>query len=303
MMKRREFVQLGLKAALAVSAAGTIPLVDVAVGHARPYSALLAVRTDPDIPRLVRETVQALGGMQRFVKPGETVIVKPNIGWDRTMAQAANTHPLVVRTTVELCLEAGAAKVWVFDNSANDPRRCYINSGIKPEVEGITSDRVTIEYMNPRGYRDIDIRDGVGISRWFFYRRALEADRFINLPIAKHHSHTVLTLGMKNIMGVIGGERGVLHRKMADCLVDINSVIRSDLTIVDATRILLRNGPQGGRIEDVQTLNTLIASPDIIAADSYAATLFNLSPQDVPAIVAGAKRGLGVMDLSRITKV
>lgn len=303
-MHRREFVRLSLRTALAAAALGSVPLLEMGSGMA--YAAVappVAVRRGKNIPDLVRQVVEAVGGIGLYVRPGETVVVKPNIGWDRAMEFAATTHPLVVRTVVELCLEAGAKKVLVLDNPTNEPRRCYINSGIQTEVEKLASDRVTVEHMHPRGYRDIDIKGGVGLSRWSFYRPVIEADRLINLPIAKHHSTCVLTLGMKNMMGVIGGNRGILHRNISDCLVDINRAVPSDLTIVDATRILLRNGPQGGRLEDVKVMDTLIASPDIVAADSYATTLFGLQPEDVPAIVAGAKRGLGWMDLTKVRMV
>lgn len=303
-MDRREFMRRSLRTALAATAVGSVPAFDLwplqALGAEAPP---LAVRKGKDIPEVVRAAVAALGGMGRFVKTGETIVVKPNIGWDRTVELAANTHPLVVRTVVELCLEAGAKQVRVFDRTCNDPRRCYVQSGIQEAVEALRSERVAVEQMDRRAYQDLDIRGGRELTRWSFYRPALDADRFINLPIAKHHSISTLTLGMKNVMGVIGGNRGVLHKRIDEALADINSVVASDLTLIDATRILVANGPQGGRTEDVRVLDTIIASPDIVAADSYAATLFGLKPQAIPSIVAGAARGLGTMDLDRVRMV
>ncbi|NIQ95130.1 MAG: DUF362 domain-containing protein, partial [Desulfuromonadales bacterium] len=120
----------------------------------------LALRKGKEIPALVRRTVAALGGMQAFVKPGETVVVKPNIGWDRTPEQGANTHPEVVKAVIELCLEAGAASVTVFDRSANDPRRCYVQSGIQETVEAMGAAKVRLEHMDRRAYHDLDIRGG-----------------------------------------------------------------------------------------------------------------------------------------------
>jgi uncharacterized protein (DUF362 family) len=125
----------------------------------------------------------------------------------------------------------------------------------------------------------------------------------INVPVAKHHSISRLTLGMKNLMGVIGGNRGRMHHNIAESLADIITVIHSDLTVIDATRILVANGPQGGRLQDVRRLDTLIASPDIVAADAYAATLFDLAPEDISTVVAAARRGLGVMDLKQVRMV
>lgn len=299
-LDRRTFV----KATLAAAAAGSVPVLDLL---AMPVLAAegppLAVRRGKEVPRLVRDTLGALGGIGRFVKTGQTVVVKPNIGWDRTVELAANTHPEVVRTLVELCLEAGAKQVRLFDRTCNDPRRCYTQSGIAAAVEGLKSDRVAMEHIDPRAFREVAIKGGRFAPSWEFYQPALEADVFINVPIAKHHSISRLTLAMKNLMGVIGGSRGKLHTDIAESLADINSVIPSSLTVIDATRILVANGPQGGRLEDVRRLDTLIASPDIVAADAYAATLFDLKPEEVPTIVAGARRGLGVMDLKRVRLV
>jgi len=299
-LDRRSFV----KATLAAAAVGSVPVIDLLAAPALAAEApTLAVRRGKDIPKLVRDTVGALGGMQQFVKAGNVVVVKPNIGWDRTVELAANTHPEVVRTLVELCLEAGAKKVRLFDRTCNDPRRCYTQSGIAAALESLKSDRAELEHIDPRAFREVAIRGGKVFPTWEFYQPALEADVFINVPIAKHHSISRLTLGMKNLMGVIGGSRGKLHTDIAESLADINSVLPSDLTVIDATRILVANGPQGGRVEDVRRLDTLIASPDIVTADAYAATLFDLKPEDVPSIVAGARRGLGVMDLKRVRMV
>ncbi|MBE0500672.1 MAG: DUF362 domain-containing protein [Desulfuromonadales bacterium] len=302
MLNRRDFIRRSLQAA-SLSAIGSLPVFDLVPQSFAADAVELAVRTGSDIPALVRETVAALGGMSRFVKAGETVVLKPNIGWDRTVELAANTHPQVVATVALLCLEAKAARVRIFDRTCNDPRRCYVQSGIAAAIEALDDKRVELEHIDRRGYQEILLKNGVALKKWEFYKPALTADRLINLPIAKDHSISVLTLGMKNIMGVIGGNRGVLHRNIDEALADINSVIHSDLTIIDATRILTANGPQGGSLDDVKRLDTLIASADIVAADSYAATLFGFRPEQIPTIVAGAKRGLGVMDLSKVKKV
>lgn len=304
-MDRRAFVRHSLQVAALAAAAGSCPLLDLsALAAPAPAAApRLALRKGKDIPATVRAAIAALGGMSAFVKTGETVVVKPNIGWDRTPEQGANTHPLVVRTVVELCLEAGAKKVMVFDRTCNDPRRCYVESGIQAAVEGLKSDRVSVEQIDRRAFVDVAIKNGIDQQTWSFYQPALDADRFINLPVAKHHGISTLTLGMKNLMGVIGGNRGTLHRNIGEALADINTVIRSDLTVIDATRILVANGPQGGRLEDVRVLDTIIASADLVAADACAATLFGHRPEEIPTIVAGAKRGLGILDLTKVTRV
>jgi len=304
-LDRRHFIRRSLQLALTASAAGSLPLLELlpVVAEAAPPAAELAVRRGGDFTKLVDQCLEALGGMGRFVTRGDVVVVKPNIGWDRTPELAANTHPLVVQGVVRHCLEAGAKQVKVFDRTCNDPRRCYVNSGIQAAVEGLKSDRAVIEHIDRRAYRELEIAGGVGLQRWEFYVPALEADSFINLPIAKHHSISGLTLGMKNLMGVIGGNRGVLHRRIEESLCDINLVVPSTLTLVDATRILIANGPVGGRLEDVRTPETLVASPDIVLADSFAASLFDLKPADVPTLAAAARRGLGSIDLAGARRV
>ena len=301
---RRQFIRSAFLSALAAGAVGSLPVLDLlALPALAADGPEVALRKGSDIPLLVEQTLGAVGGISRFVKPGDKVVVKPNIGWDRTVAQAANTHPEVVKAVIEHCLEAGAAQVQVFDNTCNDPRRCYVNSGIQAAVESIGSDRARVEHMDRRAYQKVAIKNGREPDRWEFYRPAIEADSFINIPVAKHHSISTLTLAMKNIMGVIGGNRGRLHRRIGESVTDINLVVHSDLTIIDATRILLANGPQGGRLSDVEWRNSLIASRDIVAADSVATSLFGLRPEDIPTVVAGAERGLGVMDLERMQMV
>jgi len=250
--------------------------------------------------RLARAAVAALGGMASFVKKGETVVVKPNIGWDRKPEFAANTHPELVREVVLMCLEAGAAKVKVFDRPCNDPRRCYTNSGIAPALAEIKDTRLEVSYIDERRFKDVVVPGGKLITNWPVYEDVLGADKLINLPIAKHHNAAVLTLGMKNVMGVIGGNRAVLHKNIHEYLPDLNKVVKSHLTIVDATRVLVANGPQGGRLEDVKVLNTVVAGADIVAADSVACTLFGLGPKDVRYVQLAQEHGLGIADLSRI---
>ena len=300
-LDRRQFIRGALHSALVV---GSLPLLDLfALPALAAEAPPVVLRKGQDIAQLVETTLAAIGGIEQIVKPGSRVVVKPNIGWDRSVEQGANTHPAVVKAVIEHCLEAGAAQVRVFDNTCNDPRRCYVNSGIQAAVEALRSDRARIEHIDRRAYQQLAISQGRELTRWEFYRPALEADCFINLPVAKHHSISTLTLGMKNIMGVIGGNRGRLHRRIADAVTDINLVVHSDLTLIDATRILLANGPQGGQLSDVEWRDTLIASRDIVAADSVATTLFGYRPEQIPTIVAGAQRGLGVMDLERIQLV
>lgn len=264
---------------------------------AAPEQPLVAVAEGKDYPGITRKAINALGGMKRFVKTGDTVVVKPNIGWDRSVELAANTHPQVVRAVVEECLAAGARRVKVFDHTCNDPRRCYVNSGMEAALKGIR--QVELKQLEPERFRKVAL-NGQFLKEWELYDEALSANVYINVPIAKHHGLSRLTLGLKNVMGIMGGNRGYTHRNLDTALADVNSFFKPHLTIIDATRILTAHGPQGGNIADVKVLNTVIASRDVVAADAFATTLFGLKPADIAVTVAAHKRGLGEMNLNKV---
>lgn len=248
---------------------------------------------------MVAQVFQSLGGIKTFVKTGDKVVIKPNIGWDRNIEQGANTHPVVVSKIAQLCLDAGASKVSVFDRTCNEERRCYNNSGIKSALNKIQDKRIRLEYIDDRKFVPVQIKKGKALKEWSFYKDALEADCYINVPVAKHHSLSGLSLGLKNVMGVIGGRRGRIHHKIGAKLADLNLVIQPSLTLVDATRVITKNGPQGGDIKDVKKLDTLIGSVDPVASDAYATTLFGLEPNKIESTIEAYSRGLGQMDLTK----
>jgi len=261
---------------------------------------VVAVAEGKDYAETTRKAIAALGGMGRFVKAGQTVVVKPNMGWDRSSEQGANTHPVVVRTVVEECLRAGAKKVKVFDRTCNDERRCYVNSGIEPALRGMKN--VEVKHLDVERFKTVTLNGRV-LKEWEVYGEVLAADVYINVPVAKHHGLTKLTLGLKNVMGIIGGNRGSLHKNIDAALADLNAVVKSQLTVIDATRVLTAHGPQGGDIRDVKVLNKVIASTDVVAADAYATTLFGMKPEEIAVTVAAARRGLGQMDLGKVRVV
>lgn len=262
--------------------------------------AVLGVARKSDPAEAAAAAVGLLGGFEKFVPRGSNVVIKPNIGWDRTPDQAANTHPAIVQAVVRGCLKAGAAGVKVFDRTCNDPRLTYRSSGIMEAVEAVGDKRVEIFIPDRRKYIDVNIKDGRSLKKWSFYEDALKADVFVNIPILKHHGLCLLTMGMKNMMGVLGDNRGRIHHDFREKIVDVNTVIKSHLTILDATRILTRHGPQGGDLKDVRRADTVVAGADIVAVDAYGAKLFGADPGSVDYIVNAAARGLGVMDESRV---
>jgi len=258
---------------------------------------ILALAEGRDYEKITRDVINALGSMSRFVKPNDVVVIKPNIGWDRTPEQAANTHPLIVKAIAEECIRAGARKVKIFDRTCNDPRRCYETSGFNSLFKNLK--KVELKHIEFERFKKVNL-NGKFLKEWELYDEALSADVFINVPIAKHHGLTTLTLALKNIMGIMGGNRGYIHRNIETALSDIHSVVKTHLTIIDATRILLNHGPQGGDIRDVKILNKVIATKDIVLADAYATTLFGKKPEDIAITVEAYRRGLGEMRLSNV---
>jgi len=247
---------------------------------------------------LVQTALRAMGGIERFVKPGNDVIIKPNIcSAYHSYEYAATTNPEVIAALVQLCLGTGAKRVRVMDNSfAGTASVAYTRSGIAEAVQQAGGE---MEIMSRMKYRETEIPEGRDIKKWRVYADVLDTDVLINVPIAKHHSLARLTLGMKNLMGVIV-DRNEFHINLAQRIADLNSLVRPTITLVDAVRILMNHGPASGDLNDVKLTNTVIASQDIVAADAYAAALFGLTGADIPAIRAGAQMGLGTMDLSNV---
>jgi uncharacterized protein (DUF362 family) len=256
----------------------------------------LAVAHGASPSKITRAAIDAMGGIKKFISRGDIVVIKPNMAWDRTPEQAANTNPEVVAEVVKMCYEAGAKKVKVFDRTVNDPRRCYVQSGIADAVRVLGAE---VSYVDERKFKDMDIK-GEAMKSWPLYTDIFEADKVINIPVAKHHSLAKLTMSMKNWMGVMGGSRRQIHQKLDESLVDLSMFIKPTLTILDAVRILTANGPQGGNLDDVKKLDTVIVGIDQVAVDSFGATLFGMKGSDLGYVKIADKRGIGTMDISKL---
>jgi uncharacterized protein (DUF362 family) len=301
-MHRRDFLKQ-LTALGLVAGAGRMLVLPEELWAMAPKDTpqpLVAKAVGANYAHLVGDTVQALGGMKKFVNSGDIVVVKPNMAWDRTPEMGANAHPAVVRQVVELCLEAGAKKVKVLDHTCHDARKAYANSGIKDAVEAIKDPRVVVEFVDERRFVELTVEKAKALKKWYFYKDILEADRFINIPVAKNHSESRLTMCLKNMMGAIGGWRGRIHVGLHQNIADMNLLLRPDLHILDATRIMLKNGPSGGRLEDVEVKNTVFAGTDPVALDAMGTALFGLKPGDIGYIVKAHQAGRGEMDLNKI---
>lgn len=287
-MKRRDFIK-------GVAAAGLAARwrPSLFAGQAPPPAPDLAMVEGASPYAITKEVVAALGGMSRFVGKGDRVVVKPNIGWDRTPEMAANTNPEVVKALVELAQDAGARRVIVIDNTTNQARRCYIRSGIQDAVRQAGG---TMLFVDEHRIRRMDI-NGMWLKEWDIILDIFEADKIINVPIAKHHSLCHLTLGMKNWLGAIGGARNQLHQRIDEAMVDLAAFFKPALTVLDAYRILVRNGPQGGRISDTEIRETIVAGVDVAAIDTIGASFFGLGPKDLLFLRLAHERGLGRIDL------
>jgi uncharacterized protein (DUF362 family) len=238
---------------------------------------------------LVRLAVNALGGMKRFISRGDIVAIKPNIGWDRMPVHAANTNPRVVAEVVKLCFDAGAKQVVVTDASCNEPNRCFQRSGIWRAAHALGA---TVVLPAAHRFRDMRLRGDV-LDNWPVYTPLVQADKVINVPVAKHHNLSKFTGAMKNWYGILGGRRNRLHQNIDVSIADLATFMRPTLTIVDATRVLMRNGPQGGNIDDAKDLFQVIASIDQVAADAYGCTLIGEKPENIRYLKLAVERGIG----------
>lgn len=295
-MKRSEFMKL-----LAAGTAGAlfgeniIPFENKIKAWADSEPDLIIVKgSSPE--RMIVEAMNGYGGMKRFISRNDRVLVKPNIGFDRAPNLAATTNPGLIAAIVRLCIEAGAKEVRVLDRTANEPRRCYSTSGIAEAAKGAGA---VVMYTKDEKVKECKINGNV-LTRWPVLIDALEVDKIINVPIAKVHSLTGLTLGMKNWFGVIGGERAQLHQEIHQVIPELSSIFTPALVVLDATRILTRNGPTGGDESFVKRLDTIIVGQDQVAVDAYGATLFDRKPEEFGFIANGHKMGLGQMRLEAL---
>jgi uncharacterized protein (DUF362 family) len=309
---RREAVARISQATLAVAAVGTGALgfldrevARAAVGRIRDFRVGVgghAARTvaahGADPAGNVRRALAALGGMDRFVRRGEVVLVKPNVGWDRLPEQAANTDPAVVAEIVRQCRAAGAKRVVVADVSCNDPGRCFARSGILAAAS-----EAGAQVLDARQLAMADADLAGAAAGLEVIAPMLEADRLINVPVAKHHGLSRVTLGMKNWFGVLGRGRNRLHQDIHRTVAELGALFRPTLTVIDATRVLLANGPQGGSLDDVKSVGAVCAGVDPVACDAWGAKQLGVDPRALGFIGEAARRGLGNPDLALVREL
>ncbi len=288
-MKRRTFLKNIAVGGLVLN----IPPRLLAQAEGYPDLALI----QGDSPSLItKEAIAAIGGIKRFISKGDVVIIKPNIGWDRSPEQAACTNPEVVKALVELCNEAEAKEIIVIDNTINPAQRTYARSGIAKAAKEAGA---KTPYVNPHHLKKMAI-NGEWFKEWEVYTDFVEADKIINVPIAKTHSLSRLTMGMKNWLGAIGGPRNQLHQAIDYAMIDLAHFFKPTITILDAYRILKRNGPQGGRLSDAELYKTVVAGVDYLAVDAMGATFFGIKPEELPFLRLASEKGRGRIDLEKM---
>ena len=258
---------------------------------------LVAVRAGSRTAMLDK-ALEARGGIGAFVKTGQTVCLKPNIGWDAPPERGANTHPELVGHLTRLCLAAGAKSVSVFDNTCDQWQRTYENSGIEKAARDAGAHIVNGKDQSL--YREVAIPGGVNLKTALVHELVLDSDVFLNVPVLKHHSGSGMTAAMKNLMGVVW-DRGYFHQNnLHQTIADILSLRKPTLNILDAYHPMVRNGPRGKTTGDLVEMRTLLASTDAVALDAAAAKLLGREPATVAYIKIAGEMKLGTMDLEKV---
>ncbi|MCB0805748.1 MAG: DUF362 domain-containing protein [Bacteroidales bacterium] len=300
-MKRRQFIRTSMGAGVAAGAAiafgnlnklfaGPVPPADL------PFD-LVAVRNG-EPAAMFDKAIASLGGMETFVKPGQKVVVKPNIGWDVSPERAGNTNPELIGRIVEHCFNAGASDVYVFDNTCDEWNKCYQSSLIEPFAKNAGAK--VVPGNTEKFYREVEVPEGVRLKRALVHEAILDSDVFINVPVLKHHSSADLSIAMKNLMGIVW-DRKFWHRNdLHQCIADFSTYRKPDLNVIDAYRVMMQNGPRGVSVEDVVMYKTQIISTDIVAADAAAAKVFGSEPEDISYILKAAELGAGTYKLDQL---
>ncbi len=303
-MKRRDFLRTGAM----IGAGAAVSLKFDALEAALKNNAI-AVETAPDLVAvmggepdvMLNKAIEALGGMKKFVRRGQKIVIKPNIGWDRAPELAGNTNPKVVGSLVKHCLDAGASKVTVFDHTCDEWRKCYASSGIEAEVKAAGG--VLIPANDEKYYsKEVSLPNAVNLKSVKIHEALLEADAWINVPVLKNHGGAKLSCAMKNLMGIVWDRRYFHSNNLQQCIADLCTWEKKPvLNVVDSYRMMFQNGPQGKSAADVATVKTLIASTDIVAIDTAALQFFNqvkeLELDAVKHIELGASHKLGTTNL------
>jgi uncharacterized protein (DUF362 family) len=299
-MKRRDFLKKSAGITIAsgamFSVGGLGDLIASENKLAGPYDMVAIKGGSPEV--MFQKAIAELGGMKAFVKTGQTVVVKPNIGWDATPERAANTNPKLVGEIVKQCYAAGAKKVYVFDNTCDEWTRCYKNSGIEEAVNTAGGEMVTGK--DETMYREVSVTKGVKLKYAKVHKLILDSDVFINVPVLKNHGGATMSLTMKNLMGIVW-DRGYWHKTdLHQCIADFATYRKPDLNVIDGYNVMKRNGPRGVSVDDVVNMKYQILSKDMVAADTAAVKVFGIEVSAVQHIGLAEKLGVGTTNLESL---
>ncbi len=300
-LTRRQFIK-------GTAAAVTLPLLSKtlpfygSLAHAAEESDLVIAKSG-SASQLLQAAMAPLGGMGRFVKKGQRVVIKANVAWARTPDQACTNNPDLMTALIKMCYETGAKRVAVWDHTCDNYQFCFSRSGLKETAQKAGADIFSGHGRN--SYKQVEVQKGKKLKTVEILRDVLESDVFINFPIPKQHFATELTLGMKNLIGITWDMEQLHKIGLHQCIADVNTVRKPDLVVMDAIRILTTNGPKGpGKTEDI---GEVIASTDIVAADAYAAAFFKhpktgkpFKPEEIQFVKNAYELGLGQINLSKV---
>ncbi len=299
-MKRRDFVIKSLGVGVVGSMAplfGGLDALASAPSGTGVYD-LVAVRGGEPVA-MFNKAMESLGGMGKFVKRGQKVLVKPNIGWDTPPERAANTNPDLVGRIVKSCFEAGASDVYVFDHTCDQWDRCYKNSQIEAAVKA--NGGTIVPGNSERNYREVSIPGAKILKTTKVHELLLTTDVFINVPVLKHHGSTTVSLAIKNLMGVVWDRRFYHANDLSQCIADFLAYRKPDLNIIDGYRMMTKNGPRGVSTADVAELKALIAGADIVAVDAAATMMFGSKPENIGHIKIANDMGFGTMQIDKLS--
>jgi uncharacterized protein (DUF362 family) len=299
-MKRREFINktigAGIITGVGLSLGGFDNLFAASTGTDTHYDLTAVMGGEPDV--MFDKAILAMGGIEKFVKQNQTVVVKPNIGWDAPPERASNTNPVLIKRIIEHCIKAGAKDVYVFDNTCDNWQKCYSNSGIEKAVKDAGGKMVPGN--SESNYHPVQIKNGKKLKDAKEHELILSADVFINVPILKNHGGASMTISMKNLMGIVWDRRYWHKNDLQQCIADYTTYRKPTLNVVDAYRIMKNNGPKGVSVDDTVIMKSLVISQDIVAADAAATKLFGLDPKSIDHIRIASEMGVGRMDLENM---
>ena len=297
-MKRRDFVKRGLSVGFVAGTAFTI----------NPYKKLMASPLSADYDMVAirggeadamfDRAIEEMGGMRKYVQKGQTVVVKPNIGWDASPERAANTNPALIKRIIQHCFNAGAKDVYVFDHTCNEWSKCYTNSYI--EAAAKEAGAKVVMGNSEKYYQQVNFSGGKVMKDAKVHELILQSDVFINVPVLKNHGGANMTITMKNLMGIVWDRKFWHANDLNQCIADFPLYRKPDLNIVDAYRVMKRNGPRGVSVDDVITMKAQLITTDMVAADTAACKLFGKDPAEVKYIALAEQMGIGTSDLDKL---